>query len=139
MNLAITPRASRLALAPLVFLVGACGDSSQATVDGGADYVLRGGVVMTAALDAEPASALAVSGDRVLAVGSDEEVARHIGSDTRVIELDGRLVTPGFNDAHLHFASGGLSLRTGPRRAKPPGLPQQGRRTHRVGQLHCLA
>ncbi|MEN8376480.1 MAG: amidohydrolase [Gemmatimonadota bacterium] len=110
MNLANTPRASRLALAPLVFLVGACADSPQATGDGGADYVLRGGVVMTAALDAETASAIAVSGDRVLAVGSDEDVAEHIGSDTRVIELDGRLVTPGFNDAHLHFASGGVSL-----------------------------
>lgn len=78
--------------------------------DAGADVVLRGGVVLTAVEGADPVTALAIAGERVLAVGADAEISDLIGPDTRVIELDGRLVTPGINDAHLHFASGGLSL-----------------------------
>lgn len=49
------------------------------------------------------AAALALAGDRVLAVGSGEEVLRHRGPSTTVADLHGRLVAPGFNDAHLHF------------------------------------
>lgn len=55
-------------------------------------------------------TALAVSGDRVLAVGSDETVRALASTDTRVIDLKGRLVTPGFNDAHVHFLDGGFGL-----------------------------
>jgi predicted amidohydrolase YtcJ len=47
---------------------------------------------------------------RVLAVGSDQEIAGLIGPATRVVELAGRLVVPGFNDAHVHFLSGGFGL-----------------------------
>jgi len=56
------------------------------------------------------ATALAVRGDRVMAVGGDAELSSLVGPDTRVIELSGRLVTPGFNDAHVHFLSGGFGL-----------------------------
>jgi predicted amidohydrolase YtcJ len=55
-------------------------------------------------------SALAVSGDRVLAVGSDATIRALASKDTRVIDLKGRLVTPGFNDAHVHFLDGGFGL-----------------------------
>ncbi len=55
-------------------------------------------------------TALAVAGDRVLAVGSDATVRALAGKDTRVIDLRGRLVTPGFNDAHVHFLDGGFGL-----------------------------
>jgi len=55
-------------------------------------------------------SALAVAGDRVLAVGSDATVRALASKDTRVIDLRGRLVTPGFNDAHVHFLDGGFGL-----------------------------
>ena len=97
------------ALAALLLVV-ACAETDDGPAESGADFVLRGGVVLTSVEGAEPASALAITGDRITEVGSDEDVGRHIGEGTRVIELDGRLVTPGLNDAHLHFASGGLSL-----------------------------
>ena len=48
-------------------------------------------------------TALAVLGDKVLAVGSDATVKALAGKTTRIIDLKGRLVTPGFNDAHVHF------------------------------------
>ncbi|MBX7183700.1 MAG: amidohydrolase [Vicinamibacteria bacterium] len=55
-------------------------------------------------------SALAVAGDRVLAVGNDAAIRALASKDTRVVDLKGRLVTPGFNDAHVHFLDGGFGL-----------------------------
>ena len=54
------------------------------------------------------AQAMAVSGDRILSVGTDGEIKGLKGSKTKVVDLGGRFVMPGFNDAHLHFAAGGL-------------------------------
>lgn len=56
------------------------------------------------------ASAIAISGDRILAVG-DDSLRRLADTKTQVIDLGGRTVTPGFIDAHLHFLAYGLSLR----------------------------
>jgi predicted amidohydrolase YtcJ len=56
------------------------------------------------------ADAVAISGNRIAALGSSEEIRALAGSDTRVIDAGGRLVLPGFNDAHVHFLSGGFSL-----------------------------
>lgn len=55
-------------------------------------------------------SALAVAGERVLAVGDDAAIRALASGGTRVIDLKGRLVTPGFNDAHVHFIDGGFGL-----------------------------
>jgi predicted amidohydrolase YtcJ len=73
-----------------------------------ADLVLRGGHVFVA--KGHAVAAIAVKGDRVAAVGDDAAVAGLIGPGTRVVELNGRLVVPGFNDAHVHFLSGGFGL-----------------------------
>ena len=67
-----------------------------------ADLVLRGGKVITLDAGDRVAEALAVRGNRILAVGSNAEIARLTGGATRVIELRGRSVTPGFIDAHTH-------------------------------------
>ncbi|WP_158880269.1 amidohydrolase [Amycolatopsis anabasis] len=77
--------------------------------DCAADVVFRGGRVLTVDRDFTVASAVAVTGERIRAVGSDESVGELIGPDTRVIELGGRAVLPGINDAHLHLALFGLS------------------------------
>lgn len=68
-----------------------------------ADLVLTGGRV--AAMDPHPgeATAVAVAGRRILAVGADDEIAPLAGPKTRRIDLDGRLVVPGFIDSHFHF------------------------------------
>jgi predicted amidohydrolase YtcJ len=55
------------------------------------------------------AQALAVKGDRILAVGTNSEIQKHKGKNTRVIDLGGRFVMPGFNDAHLHLSGGGFT------------------------------
>jgi len=56
------------------------------------------------------AEALAIHGDRVLAVGSSKEIAVYRGASTRVIDGMGKLVLPGFTDCHIHFMDGSLGL-----------------------------
>jgi len=56
------------------------------------------------------AQEVAILGDRILAVGWQNELQPYINQDTDIIDAGGKLVLPGFNDAHLHFISGGLSL-----------------------------
>ena len=56
------------------------------------------------------AQALAIIGERVVAVGRDNEIERWRGEGTRVIDAGGRRVVPGFNDAHVHFVDGGVQL-----------------------------
>jgi len=56
------------------------------------------------------AQAAAVLRGRIVAVGSDADVEAWRGPETQVIDADGKLVLPGFNDAHCHFVSGGQQL-----------------------------
>jgi hypothetical protein len=71
--------------------------------------VLTNGKVFTADARGHVAEAVAVDGNRIVAVGTSREIAeRYDGA--RTVDLKGRLVTPGFNDAHIHFLGGGLSL-----------------------------
>lgn len=56
------------------------------------------------------AEAIAVSGHRILAVGTTDQVKKLAGPETKVLELEGRRVVPGFNDAHVHFFWGGQGL-----------------------------
>lgn len=77
-----------------------------------ASLILLGGKVASPATAGSFAEAVAVSADRILAVGTDREVAELTGPSSRVIDLRGRLVIPAFGDAHVHAVSGGLeSLR----------------------------
>ncbi|UCF33151.1 MAG: amidohydrolase [Phycisphaerales bacterium] len=55
-------------------------------------------------------TALAVVGERIIIVGSDEDVKRCIGPDTSVIDAKGRRVIPGITDSHVHMVSGGFQL-----------------------------
>jgi predicted amidohydrolase YtcJ len=75
-----------------------------------ADLVLRGGRIATMDPARSWASALAVRGGRIVAVGPDAAVAGFLGPGSRVIELRGRTVLPGFQDAHVHPVHGGLHL-----------------------------
>jgi predicted amidohydrolase YtcJ len=71
--------------------------------------LLLNGKVFTADARDTMAQAVAIAGERIVAVGTNAEItARYRGA--RTIDLQGRLVTPGFNDAHIHFLGGGLSL-----------------------------
>jgi predicted amidohydrolase YtcJ len=109
-----TTTLKRLATFLIAFVLSAAAcerskETSPATGDGAAkghaDLVLRGGKVVTMDEAKKEAQALAIAGDTVLAVGSDEEIAKHVGPSTKVIELKGKLAIPGFIEAHGHFLS----------------------------------
>lgn len=75
-----------------------------------ADVIFTGGRVWTGDDELPMAEAVAVRGNRVMAVGSSEEIARLRGDDTRIIDLDGRFLSPGFIDNHTHFNRAGELL-----------------------------
>jgi hypothetical protein len=75
-----------------------------------ADLVLSEGRIWTGDDRGPWAEAVAVRGERIVAVGSANEVRTLSGPDTRVINLGGRLVLPGFIDSHTHFLDGGMAL-----------------------------
>ena len=74
-----------------------------------ADLVLRGGVVHTADARRPRAEAVAVRDGRIVAVGGDADVALLVGPRTRVLDLAGRTVVPGFDDAHAHLLGIGFA------------------------------
>lgn len=74
-----------------------------------ADLIFTGGRVHTVNATNDVAPALAVGGGRILAVGSDADVRALAGSGTRLIELKGRSLLPGFIDAHAHLAGLGMA------------------------------
>jgi predicted amidohydrolase YtcJ len=96
-----------------VFLVAACGSPPHpaertATADGHAHLAITGARIWTGDPDRPWAEALAVRGERLVAVGSVAEVRPHIGPDTTVLQA--AFVTPGFIDTHVHFTWGGDGL-----------------------------
>lgn len=71
---------------------------------GDADALLIGGRIFTASRHRPWAKALAIRGDRILAVGTETQAARWEGRRTRRLDVRGRVVLPGFIDAHAHMA-----------------------------------
>jgi predicted amidohydrolase YtcJ len=75
-----------------------------------AGLVLLNGKVWTVNPAQPRAEAVACLGSRIVAVGSNDEIRKWVGPGTEVIDLGGKLVLPGFNDAHVHFFDGGKNL-----------------------------
>lgn len=75
-----------------------------------ADLIITNAKVWTVDKSRPAAQAVAVLGDRIVSRGSNAEVDAWRGSGTKIIDAGGKLLLPGFNDAHLHFVSGGLQL-----------------------------
>ena len=70
--------------------------------DGPADAIYHGGPMLTMVKDGDRAEALAVKDGRILAVGKKSEVMTCKGSETKLIDLDGKTIMPGFFDSHSH-------------------------------------
>lgn len=83
---------------------------AQRDTDGPVDLMVVNGRVFTADGSGTLAQAVAVQGNRIVRVGSNREVLRLRRAQTEVIDAGGHAVVPGFNDAHIHFLSGGLAL-----------------------------
>lgn len=70
-----------------------------------ADTVFKNGIIQTMVSEDDVAEAVAIKGEEVTFVGSDKDVESFIGPDTEVIDLDGKMMTPGFMDGHIHAMS----------------------------------
>ncbi|MFN2442304.1 MAG: amidohydrolase, partial [Thermoanaerobaculia bacterium] len=77
-------------------------DSGSLSSGSNATIALMGGRVFTADPSRPWAEAVAIQGDRIMAVGSVEEVRSWVDESTRIVPLEGRVVIPGINDAHVH-------------------------------------
>ncbi|HEV8385366.1 MAG TPA: amidohydrolase [Candidatus Acidoferrales bacterium] len=75
-----------------------------------ADLVVLNGKVWTVDPAKPRAEAVAVVGDRIAAVGSNEEIKKWVGPNTRTIDARGNTVLPGMIDAHAHFVTGGFDV-----------------------------
>ena len=82
--------------------LGGCGPDSG-TGGGPADLVVMNAKVWTMDPDHPRAQGVAVLGEEIVAVGTSEEIQAYIGDGTDVIDAQGRLLIPGFNDAHAHY------------------------------------
>jgi predicted amidohydrolase len=67
------------------------------------DIILLNGKVFSSNAKAPYAEALAIRGERIAAVGTSRDIAKLAGKETKVIDLNGRTVIPGINDAHMHL------------------------------------
>ncbi|HKW18720.1 MAG TPA: amidohydrolase family protein [Terriglobales bacterium] len=75
-----------------------------------ADLIITNAKVWTVDNTHPTAQAVAILGERIVGVGSKAEVEGWRGPKTQVIDAGGKLLLPGFNDAHVHFVNGGLQL-----------------------------
>jgi len=92
------------AIAILVLAVS-CTNSKQ-----NADMIITNARIWTGNAEQPFAGAMAVSGDTIIAIGSEGEVMKHRSDESAVIDLGGRFVAPGFIDSHVHLLQGGSNL-----------------------------
>lgn len=93
-------------LVVLSLTLAVCAAQSQPA----ADLIVTNAKVWTVDADRAKAQAVAVLGDRIVAVGSNADIGAWRGPHTKVIDAGGKMLVPGFNDAHVHFVSGGMQL-----------------------------
>jgi len=98
---------SKLAVYFLVFMNGVYANAQPKPC---ATLVVTNAAVYTVDKQHPVAEAVAVIGDRIVAVGSRAQIDLWRGPQTKVIDAGGKLVLPGFNDAHVHFIQGGAQL-----------------------------
>ncbi|MGI4828662.1 MAG: amidohydrolase family protein [Janthinobacterium lividum] len=84
--------------------------ATSASAAAQADLVVLHGRIWTENPAQPEAQALAVSGHRIIAIGADADIQKLVGAHTRVLDVHGHRVVPGFNDAHVHFFWGGQGL-----------------------------
>src|SRR5512139_1521301 len=90
-------------LGACVVCIGASTATSASAQQDAADLILFDGKLFTGDAAHPTAEAVAIRGERIVALGTSKEIVALAGANTRRIDLHGRVVTPGFNDAHMHF------------------------------------
>lgn len=100
----------KAAMALVVLILLSFPASAQRAPRPPADLVIINGNAWTVDPARSRAEAVAIVGDRIVAVGTNDEVYRWIGEATRTINAKGGNVLPGFIDSHVHFSSGGFEI-----------------------------
>jgi predicted amidohydrolase YtcJ len=108
---ALQPLRGLLAMVAVAVMAGAAGCAGGDDPDA-ADLILVGGIVIPVDADIPEGTAVAIRDGRILAVGTDEEIRALGGSATEVVELEGRVVLPGFIEGHGHFLGLGQARMT---------------------------
>ena len=101
-------RAISLAAIVLSLCLVACGQADAPTETPGASTVFTNGRVYTVDADRSWAEAVAIAGDRIVYVGSSAGAKEFVGPETAVVDLNGRMLLPAFQDSHIHPISGGI-------------------------------
>lgn len=94
----------------VTLIAGLIVGAQRADDDAAVDLIVINGRVYAGGAATEMAEAVAIRGNKVVRVGSNREIQRLQRAQTTVIDAQNGAVMPGFNDAHAHFISGGLSL-----------------------------
>ncbi|MEJ7694065.1 amidohydrolase [Daejeonella sp.] len=89
----------------VIFITGC-----KAVKDGAATMGVVNARIWTGNPDQPWAEAMAVKGEEILFVGMNAEVEKLLGDSSRTIDAKGKMITPGFNDSHIHFIDGGFGL-----------------------------
>lgn len=94
----------------LLLLIALCALLACTSAAPQAELVLRNGAIYTVDAQRSWAEALAIANGRIAYVGNNAGVEKFIGAKTRVLDLHGKMVLPGFHDSHVHPVSGGIEL-----------------------------
>ncbi len=98
-------------LLPLAAIISLCASLQAAKPTAkSADTVILNARIYTVNPQQPWAEALAISGEKILAVGTKNEIEKYRGASTRIIDAQGHLVLPGFVDCHIHFMDGSMGL-----------------------------
>ncbi|MGI9249552.1 MAG: amidohydrolase [Woeseiaceae bacterium] len=89
----------------VLVLIG-CGSSPKEEIDVAADRVFLNGAIYTVDDDRSWAEAVAIKDSKIIYVGDNEVVGRHVGTTTEVVDLAGQMMLPGFHDSHIHIMIG---------------------------------
>jgi hypothetical protein len=92
------------------FVMLACVLRTVAQSQPAADLIIRNARIWTVDAARPDAEAVAIIGDRIVAVGPNKDVDAWRGPKTRILDAAGKRLLPGFNDAHVHFMTGGADL-----------------------------
>ncbi len=86
----------------MLFGIFAGCSTARAATTAPADLVFKNGVIQTMVKEGDTAQAVAVTGDEIVYVGDDKGVEAYVGNSTKVIDLKGQFMSPGFMDGHIH-------------------------------------
>ena len=94
----------------LSFILVAIFSGCKTTGQGTANLGIINAHIWTGNPEQPWAEAMAVQGEEIILVGTSEEVGKLMNDSSKIIDAEGKMISPGFNDSHIHFIDGGFGL-----------------------------